>query len=1374
MLKSYVMAFTIFFFSVDAVAQFNNFKLERLTVEHGLSYGVINCITQDDQGMMWFGTLNGLNRYDGYTFTVYKNINGDSTSLSHNNVKCLYKDHAGNIWIGTHNGGLNRYNPETDDFKHYSRQRGNPNSLQENLVVSIFESKVNGQYTLWVSTLEAIHRYRPQTDDFVRYFPEGLPFKYKTNNNWTAGITQDSQGRLWIGTWHEGLFYFDLETDQFYRYQIKPEFASRFKIKNINRILLSRENGADIFWIATYRYGFYKINLKNGQVKNFLPHPSNPGDTGKNSIFAIRFKDKTSKRVIWLSTPDGLHSFDTVSEKFIPFKDRDKNSDILKTMSATSLFRDQSGILWVGTNNGIVKLISNPSNFQTIFPHRLCTHSIKQDAVVALCETTVEGQRYLWIGLSSAGLVRYNLSTGAVIHLKTDPQNPKSLTSSRITAIIEQKSTPPNYLWVATRNGLNRIDQKTLRIKRYFINDQDPDVSNFIWSITEDRFSRIFIGTQSSQLFVFNPQSETIKRFGSGIFTIYSLFIDSSGNLWIGSQAGLKKMNPNTGRFKMFRHHANDPTSISIGGVGAIYEDRSKVLWVGTTSGLNRFDRKSGTFSHFSEKDGLPNDVICAILEDDNGNLWISTAKGISKFDPVRKTFKNYDAGDGLQADQFSSRSAFKNSNGELFFGGVKGITRFHPRNIRHNTRIPSVFLTDFQIYNKSMRPGKNSVLKKPISKTSAITLTHDQSVFSFEFAAIDYQNPQKNKYAYKMEGVDPDWVQTDARRRFATYTNLDPGDYIFRVKGSNNDGVWNEAGTALKITILPPWWKTRWAFLSYFLLFALLLYSARQYDMKRQRLRQELAMEHFQVEKLNEMDRMKSRFFANISHEFRTPLTLIKGPIQQIINGEFTGNLKEQCKMILRNSDRLLELINQILDLSKLESGDVKLEVAEMDIIAFLKGIVFSFSSLAERRDIALTFKSRKAQIIGYVDGEKLEKIVTNLLSNAFKFTPDGGTIEMIVSISRSKIGWLKIVLSNSGPGIPADQVGKIFNRFYQIDEHYHKDHEGSGIGLSLTRELVEIHRGAISVKSVPDQTTSFQVELPIDKDFFTETEITQHVSLPAPHLTGKSNFKPGSTAIKKMEAGQEAPLVLIVEDNPEVTSFICSFLEDRYRIISANDGQQGQQMALDRFPDLIISDVMMPEMDGFELCRAIKSDERISHIPIILLTAKADVSSKIEGLEYGADAYVTKPFEARELQVRCQNLIEQRRKLCEKFARHPHISMAEIAATSMDQRFLDRFLNEFEKHMANPNLSTEQIARAVGMSRSNLNRKIKALTNQSTHEFIRTLRLKHAARLLKQSVGSVAEVAYRVGFNNTSHFAKVFRQMFGLSPSEFLSNCE
>ncbi|MFQ5797448.1 MAG: ATP-binding protein, partial [Bacteroidota bacterium] len=779
-------------------------------------------------------------------------------------------------------------------------------------------------------------------------------------------------------------------------------------------------------------------------------------------------------------------------------------------------------------------------------------------------------------------------------------------------------------------------------------------------------------------------------------------------------------------------------------------------------------------------------------------------------------SFKNYYVQDGLQSNEFNLGAYHKSRSGEMFFGGINGFNSFYPDSIKDNPHIPPLVITGFQIFNESVKisPQGETPLQKHISVTDEIVLSHKDNVFSFEFAALDYNAPEKNQNAYMMEGFDEDWIYSGTRR-FATYTNLDPGEYVFRVRGSNNDGIWNEEGTSVRIIITPPWWQTWWAYTVYVILIVAVLYGIRRFEVNRERLAHDLKLQRFEAEKLREFDQMKSRFFANISHEFRTPLTLILGPLKKLTSGDSQGDAKEQFRMMLRNGQRLLRLINQLLDFSKLEAGRMSLQARPENIVRLLKSIVSQFASLAERERITLRFVAPHQMITVYLDRDKLEKIMYNLLSNAVKFTPKGGKVS--VSVDRSpltkvtkggkegEVEFVEITVADTGIGIPPDCIDKIFDRFYQVDSTHRREpapldksspteralfdkayptgQEGTGIGLALTKELVELHSGEIHVCSQPGRGSTFIVRLPLGKEQLKKAEIAAET--PEAEVVKDSvdydlipieeyetpDAESYHTKEEETPSDDRAPIVLVVEDSHDMRGFIREILGKAYRVREAGDGVEGFERAVEIIPDLIISDVMMPRMDGFELCHKLKTDERTSHIPVILLTARASGESKVKGLETGADDYLTKPFDARELQIRVKNLIEERRKLRERFSREVTLQPRDIAVSSMDEQFLKRVMDVIEQRMSDPDFSTDTFTKKVGMSRMQLHRKLRALTDHSTGEFIRTMRLKRAAQLLKQHSGTVSEIAYEVGFNNLSYFARCFRDLFGQLPSDYAS---
>jgi signal transduction histidine kinase/DNA-binding response OmpR family regulator len=772
--------------------------------------------------------------------------------------------------------------------------------------------------------------------------------------------------------------------------------------------------------------------------------------------------------------------------------------------------------------------------------------------------------------------------------------------------------------------------------------------------------------------------------------------------------------------------------------------------------------------------------------------------------------FKNYDVNDGLQSNEFNWHAHHLSRSGEMFFGGINGLNSFFPAAIQDNPHVPPVVFTGFQIFNRPVSfKEKKSPLSAPIAAAEAITLSHEQNVFSFEFAALDYADPAKNRYRYKMENFDRDW-RDNGTRRMVTYTNLSPGEYVLRVQGANNDGVWNQTGAAIRIIITPPWWRTWWAYTLYAALFVAIMHSLRRYEMSRQRLKHQVEIERLQAEqqqletaRLQELDRMKSRFFANISHEFRTPLTLILGPAEQLEEEVAGARAKEKLDTIRKNAQRLLRLINQLLDLSKLESGKMQLRAAPGDLVEFLRGLTFSFAALAERKRIALRFEARSEKLLAYFDRDKMEKIFSNLLSNAIKFTPEGGVVilDCGFEISDSAIPDLGlrhadskdpaiqnpksaiINVKDTGIGIPADKLARVFDRFYQVDTSSTREYEGTGIGLALVKELVELHHGTVSVASAVGKGSTFTVRLPLGKDHLAPEEVleiseqysvtSEQLSVISDQSPVTSNEQPATSDESERSgdpalAGQPA-LILLVEDHAEMRRFVRNELEPNYRVLEAGDGEAGWQQAIEAIPDLVISDVMMPKMNGFELCRRLKSDERTSHVPVILLTAKADQPDKLAGLETGADDYLAKPFDSQELLARVKNLIAPRRALRERFKSQVVLKPSEIAITSVDEAFLKKVMAAVEKHLAEEEFDVETLCREVGISRPQLHRKLTALTGRAANELIRTMRLQRAADLLAKNAGTIAEIAYMVGFSSQGYFTKCFQEQYGLTPREY-----
>jgi len=797
-------------------------------------------------------------------------------------------------------------------------------------------------------------------------------------------------------------------------------------------------------------------------------------------------------------------------------------------------------------------------------------------------------------------------------------------------------------------------------------------------------------------------------------------------------------------------------------------------------------------------EDGLPNNVIKGIVEDHSGHLWLTTNKGISRYDIDDQLFWNYDVSDGLQSNEFVRNSIFKSKKGKIFAGGVNGFNVFHPDSLKANLFEPPIVITDFKIFNRPVEIGvEKSPLKKHISETKQLVLSHHHSVISFEFAALNYISSKKNQYAYLLEGFENDWNFVGTQRT-ATYTNLDPGEYIFRVKGSNNDGTWNEQGTSIHIIVEPPFWKTWWAYSAYMLFFIGIVIMIARHFIGRERLKNALKLEHIELEKMYELDHMKSRFFTNVSHEFRTPITLITGPLEPIIaNDQLNPKIKKNLQLIYRNARRLLRMTNQLMDFHKIEAGELLLELSQGDIIQFVRETALSFKDYAQAHQIDFTIKTNIDNHNAWFDPDKLDKIIYNLLSNAFKFTPDAGNITVSTRIksslekdrnhSTNKINesseFIEIVVSDNGIGIPENKLKHIFNRFYQFDDQTKYKYQGSGVGLALVSELLNLYHGKIDVKSSEGKGSTFTVQIPLDAHYLENNQlVSEFVGKQVDHpdlmdddtqdlTTSLSHRQVGESQQTDETEGKNLPAILVIDDDSDIRIFIRDDFNPDFRLYNAENGLVGYQKAVEVIPDLIICDIMMPVMDGTEVCLKLKSDERTSHIPIILLTARSSDEHRIRGLKIGADAFVTKPFNMGVLRAQVINLLNSRTNLKQKFSTDYLIGQKEITASNIDKQFLNRAVEIVKQRINDPDLNADMLSKRIGMSRMQLYRKFRGLTDQTVHEFIRSIRLKVASQLLLKKRVTVTEVAFEVGFKDLTYFARCFRQQFGVSPSAYMS---
>lgn len=1326
---------------------------------------------------MWFGTFNGLNRYNGYEFEVFHYHPNDAQSISHNYISALFEDHNGYLWVGT-SDGLNRYDRQTNRFKFYKHQKGNPNSISDNQIETIFEDT---KARLWIGTRNGgLNLFNEKSESFVHYFDDENDQK-NLSSNFIRVIFEDSDGSLWIAHGNGAIDILNENRNEFDHLSIQGEKLTDFRISSI------AESPDKNIWIGTQGNGLYRLKYENGnahQIAHYLHRSENNNGINSNIVLYLMM-DHQNK--LWIGTEDsGINILDLETNAFHYCEHDPFNQSSLNHNSIWSIYEDRAGTIWIGTYAyGINLLTGRKSYFQHYKHHPGNDNCLSHDMVNAFVE---DKENNLWIATDGAGLDCFERRNNRFVHYNRQNSN---IGTDVIVSLFEDSK---EHLWVGTwADGLYQFDKKSKKFIRYN-NENDGLASNRILNISEDKDGGLWLCTFWGGLTYFNSDDSTAVVYnkshrGLSDNDVRVAIQDFDGNLWIGSDIGLDYFNPQTKIFINYKHDEQDENSLSKGFVHSIIQTRDSTIWIGTTGGLNKFDCKIHKFFHYNTANGLPDDEIKCIIEDKDGILWLSTNMGISRFDTKSETFKNYDVSDGLQGNEFNARSGIKTADGEIIFGGNNGFNIFLPDNLKTNTYIPPVVITDFKIFNKPVQiGGKDSPLQKHISATQSLILSYRDAVFSFEFAALNFISPEKNQYAYMMQGFESNWNYVKSTRT-ATYTNLDPGDYVFRLKASNNDGLWNEAGVSLKIKIEPPFWKTWWAYLIEALLAMAIIGFVLNYFISRQRLRNALKMEQLELEKMYELDQMKTQFFANISHEFHSPLTLILSPLEKLIKPPQTDDkTQNSLRLIHHNAQRLQRMTNQLKDFQKIETGDLHLSLSRGNVIHFIEEIVHSFQDYAIDHQIRFQFKAERDDVIAWFDADKLDKIIYNLLSNAFKFTPDGGEITVAVSILSSDMltelekkkdraaRYVEINVQDSGIGISSDKIEHIFKRYYRVEDdgqHY----EGSGIGLAFVYELVKLYGGEISVSSEEGKGAKFTVQIPIDEHYLEENQLVGEFNIVPGHISaGRAGSVSESEEFDDLEIAKQKipikdiPIILTVEDDKEIRDYIKNALESRYRVFCAENGQDGFKKAVKIIPDLIICDIKMPIVSGTELCKMLRENEKTSHIPIILLTAYSENEYKINGLSKGADAYLTKPFNIDVLEAQISNLLESRRKLRVKFSRKVHLEPQKVTIEDIDEKFLKLVMETIEKHISDDKFNAEMLSKKVGMSRMQLYRKLRGLTNQTVHEFIRNIRLKRAVQLLEQKRMTITEVAYEVGFNDLTYFARCFRKQYQKSPSEYI----
>jgi two-component system, sensor histidine kinase ChiS len=1312
---------------------------------------------------MWFGTKDGLNRYDGRNFVVYQHNPFDSTSISDAYVSKMLEDSRGRIWTGSLSGEINVFHRETEIFRRVPLIDDAGEKIITNEITDILEGPDG---SIWIGTKgNGLLKIFSEVDNEYAYsfqqFQHDPANNRSLSSNVVANLLFDENKTLWIGTEH-GLNEFHEASESFIRtlFETKhpdaPVYSGEYKICSMH---ISR---AGDFWIGA-QSGLVKFDRDSGNYESY-PNQYEVFRYGWGSVNRIA-EDQMGH--LWLGTAAGLMHFEPTANHYRYYQHEPLNPQSLSHNLISSLLIDNTGILWAGTSGlGINILDFKANRFLTLVRTPDPSSRITGFSIRSILE---DNSGDVWI--SADVIYRWNRVTGELKSYETSSNLPDEFGNTDAYSMTQASD---GLFWFASTQGLFRHDPVSNETRLYKHNPENADGllyqevnavfeagDNSIWIATHNHFSRLTDEQSGTfQHYRYHPSELSIGLARPVISQ------DVDGNFWLGTATGLIRFEPDTETFTIFQNNPDQSNSLSNNHIKSILADPvqpEQYLWIGTSGGLNKFDYRAGTFEHFSVQDGLPNEVVYGILPDDDGNLWMSTNRGLSRFNPQAKTFRNFDVFDGLQSNEFNTGAFFRSKRGELFFGGIQGLNYFFPNTVLDNPNIPQVVLTGLRLGNQRVTLKSDpTLLSASVPDVNEIIFSHKDDIITFEFAALDYSAPEKNRYTYKLEGFNDNWIDA-GNLGTATYINLPHGKYTFRVRGSNNDGLWNEDGLSLAVIVTPPWWQTWWAYFMYIVLFLNGLYLLRRYELNRFSLKNQLQLQKVETDSLIKLDQLKSHFFANISHEFRTPLTLIIGQIETLLDSEDDRNRKRKLISVNSNAEQLLSLINQLLDLSKLEAGKMEFTPENQNIVSFLKNHLFSFESLAETKNISLNFTSSRATISVNFEADKMEKVFFNLFMNAFKFTDAGGRIDVSVETPQPDI--VEIRVKDSGIGISVDRLPFIFDRFYQADPTNTRKYEGTGIGLALAHELIALHNGTIGAKSKEGVGTEFIIRLPFDDDFVSESHDTV------------MNKQVHSETISPVSAlpdfdvllSDHHELLLIVEDNDDVRSFIREQLESDFKILEAVNGREGIIMSQGTIPDLIITDLMMPEMDGYEFCEKIRNDEKTSHIPIIMLTAKAGLDPKIEGLEAGIDAWLTKPFHVKELQTSVKALIQQRKNLKKQFSTATYFKPSVIAKSPIDQSFLGRAIEVIDTHINEESFLVEDFATLLNMSVSQLNRKLTALVGQSAGNFIRSVRLQRSAELLNQTDKTIAEICYEVGFNDQAYFSRAFKKQYGKSPTAF-----
>lgn len=1360
----------------EADAQ-SNLRFVSLGVADGLPHNYVVSVCQDKYGFLWVGTAGGLCRYDGYDFKLFENNNEDTLTIAGNIARSLMRDRRGAIWCSPTNGILDEYRYENESFVHH---RPYPDCRITNLI-----EDANG--LIWfVVRGQGVASYERTKRRTTLYSADTkLPHKGPASNTVNQMIV-DKHNTVWLAT-SQGLS-FRKASDAHFIHFTDSSLLHNQSFKSVHQV---RINNHEVIWAKASSGPLLEFDLQGRLNKTYRLFFDNRLYEGGIEII---FQD--SRGGIWLVPSDnqGLVQVSRIANDRIDGRLHQHNPDDYYSLTDNTiwdLYEDNKGVLWIATQNRLCKvdLYAKP------FEHYCHLSEQGRDAagnhVLSFCE---RNDRTILIGTQRGVRI---LKEKEIVGIQSVFENaPAELIHEPVWSICQDSS---GRLWFGGKFFLIGYNPATRQFVTYRADPQKTFDWAVLWHLHPDRHQNLWIGTTAAGLYRFDLQTETFRRVQipseaprSERIGNSCVFSDAQGNVWL---APLVKYNPASNTFTDYRLQNPQIESVSF---KSIYETGERMLWLGSEGrGLMLFDPKSGKIvNHYTNKDGLPDKTIWGIFQDTDQNVWLSTNSGISKLLPLSPqstpVFRNYDESDGLQGKVFNQGAWLIASDGRIFAGGSNGFNVFRPESIKDNPFTADVYITNIKLSGMALNIG-DTVNKRVLLDTSTIEkrslrLLHRENNISFEFAALHFSNPKKQVYAYKLEGFDNQWHTTYSKWRMAVYTNLSPGDYVFKVKAANPDGIWSEKTTTLQITILPPWWRTLWAFVLYTFILGALIWLARYVVVKQSLLRQAYQLERIENQKNQEIQRLKTEFFMNVSHEFRTPLTLILGPVEKLISAENLPQLlRAQALLIHRNAQRLMRLINQLLDLRRLETRQMRLNLIKGDIILSITQMFDDFKYLAQRHNIdyQLRIEVQSQEAISF-DPDKLEKIMYNLISNAFKYTHDGGKITVTVkncpAPAASKT--IRIVVADTGTGIEAQHLSRIFERFFRVEQQDIRKYAGTGIGLALTKELVELHQGTISVESQVGKGSEFCVELPCTLEAESEesTLIPDTQADKYPHVSRQEtqadvyvNTESEYAALLPSPPKHQPTtdiIVLIVDDNPDIRLFIASEMHQRYIVKEAANGIEGLEIALNEIPDIIICDVMMPQMDGIEFSKQIKGNPLTSHIPVVMLTARSSEEHKIAGLQSGADDYISKPFNINVLMLKIQNILHTRAQLIERFKANQNLPAARLTSNALDEAFISKITGVIESNLSDNEFDIEKLAGEFAMSRGHFHRKMKALTGLAPGEYVKTIRMRKAAELLLSSAMNITEIAYFLGFSSQPSFTRTFTAFYKKSPSQFLKD--